>query len=79
MVAYYSKWPENIILSIPRPYKIYPKIDFWYENKPSGKPAFKYGSDSDIEIEKILDLIIWATTLPSYLTNSPIHWYIQKN
>jgi hypothetical protein len=23
---------------IPRPTKIYPKLDFWFENKPSGNP-----------------------------------------
>jgi hypothetical protein len=25
--------------SIARPYKIYPNLDFWFENKPSGNPG----------------------------------------
>jgi hypothetical protein len=25
--------------SIARPSKIYPNLDFWFENKPSGNPA----------------------------------------
>jgi hypothetical protein len=25
--------------SIPRPFKIYPNSDFWFENKPSGSPV----------------------------------------
>jgi hypothetical protein len=25
--------------SIPKPFKIYPNWDFWFENKPSGNPA----------------------------------------
>jgi hypothetical protein len=30
----YTKWPQNIpkTLSIPRPSKIFPNWDFWYEN-----------------------------------------------
>jgi hypothetical protein len=27
--------------SIARPSKIYPNLDFWFENKPSGNPAPK--------------------------------------
>jgi hypothetical protein len=39
MPVIYSKWPYNVpTLSIPRPSKIYPKWDFWFENKPSGNP-----------------------------------------
>jgi hypothetical protein len=28
------------IFSIPRPSKIYPTWDFWFENKPSGNPGW---------------------------------------
>jgi hypothetical protein len=35
-----SKWSLNIpTFSIPRPSKIYPDWDFWFENKLSGNPA----------------------------------------
>jgi hypothetical protein len=27
--------------SFPRPFKIYPSWDFWFENKPSGNPVGK--------------------------------------
>jgi hypothetical protein len=37
----FSKRPKNIpTFSIPRPSKIYPSWDFWFENKPSGNPGF---------------------------------------
>jgi hypothetical protein len=33
----YSEWSYNITtFSIPRPSKLYPNWDFWFENKPSG-------------------------------------------
>jgi hypothetical protein len=36
----YSKWPKNKPnFSIPRPSKIYPNWDFWFENIPSGNPV----------------------------------------
>jgi hypothetical protein len=36
----YSKWPKNFqTFSIPRPSKIYPNCDFWFENVPSGNPV----------------------------------------
>jgi hypothetical protein len=36
----YSKGRENIqTFSIPRPSKIYPNLDFWLENIPSGNPT----------------------------------------
>jgi hypothetical protein len=46
----YPKWPQNIQNGckidhkicqhrrIARPSKIYPNLDFWYENVPSGNP-----------------------------------------
>jgi hypothetical protein len=47
MVEKYSKWPQNIQkLSIPRPSKIYPSSDFWFENIPSGNPAVHSFFDS---------------------------------
>jgi hypothetical protein len=37
MAVIYSKWPKNVpTFSIPRPSKIYPNWDFWFDNKPSG-------------------------------------------
>jgi hypothetical protein len=39
MVVKYSKWPECITtFSIPRPSKMYPNRDSWFEKKPSGNP-----------------------------------------
>jgi hypothetical protein len=29
-------------LTIPRPSKMYPYWDFWFENKPSGNPGQKF-------------------------------------
>jgi hypothetical protein len=37
MAVIYSKWHTN--LSIPKPCKMYPNWDFWFENIPSGNPA----------------------------------------
>jgi hypothetical protein len=38
----YSEWSYNITTSsIPRPSKLYPNWDFWFENKPSGNPGEK--------------------------------------
>jgi hypothetical protein len=43
MAIIYSKWSLNITtFNIPRPSKIYPKLDFWFENKPSGNPDARY-------------------------------------
>jgi hypothetical protein len=40
MTVKYSKLPLNMpIVSILRPSKIYPNLNFWSENKPSGNPA----------------------------------------
>jgi hypothetical protein len=40
MAVKYSKWSKNIpTFSIPKPSKIYPNCDFWFENKPSGNPG----------------------------------------
>jgi hypothetical protein len=37
-----TKSPQSApISSIARPSKTYPKLDFWFENKPSGSPALK--------------------------------------
>jgi hypothetical protein len=52
MTIKYTKWPQNIsngrkidqmvkkyiIFSNLSPSKIYPNLDFWFENKPSGNP-----------------------------------------
>jgi hypothetical protein len=36
------KWPYNMqTFSIPRPPKIYPNWDFWFEKIPSGNPGTK--------------------------------------
>jgi hypothetical protein len=36
----YTKWLQYIpTSSITRPSKIYPKWDFWFENRPSGNPG----------------------------------------
>jgi hypothetical protein len=51
-----TKWPQNIpfgrktdstaikmlTFSIAKPSKMYPNLDFWFENKPSGNPAFDF-------------------------------------
>jgi hypothetical protein len=29
----------KITISIPRPSKFYPNLDYWFENKPSGNPG----------------------------------------
>jgi hypothetical protein len=35
MAVKYSKWAYNIAtFCIPRPSKIYPNFDFWFENNP---------------------------------------------
>jgi hypothetical protein len=40
MVTQYAIWPENIpTSSIASPSKIYPNLDFWFENVPSGNPV----------------------------------------
>jgi hypothetical protein len=40
MLIIYSKWPQNTpTFSIPRPSKIYPNWDFWFEKIPSGNPG----------------------------------------
>jgi hypothetical protein len=40
MFIKYSKWPYNIpASSIAGSSKIYPNLDFWFENKPSGNPG----------------------------------------
>jgi hypothetical protein len=37
------KWPQNIpTSSITRHSEIYPKLGFWFENKPSGNPGRKF-------------------------------------
>jgi hypothetical protein len=45
MTITYAKWSlkfQNILtISIPRPTKIYPNWYFWYENIPSGNPAYE--------------------------------------
>jgi hypothetical protein len=39
MAVKYSKWTSTMpTFSIPRPSKIYPNWDFWFENKTSGNP-----------------------------------------
>jgi hypothetical protein len=40
MSVKYSKGIKISIFSNLSPYKIYPKWDFWLENKPSGNPEF---------------------------------------
>jgi hypothetical protein len=44
MAGKWTNWPKNIpASSIAGPSKLYPKRDFWFENKPSGKPALHGG------------------------------------
>jgi hypothetical protein len=39
----YFKWSKNIpTFPVPRPSKIYPNWDFWFENRPSGNPVGWY-------------------------------------
>jgi hypothetical protein len=59
MAVIYSKWPKNIPnFSIPRPSKIYPNWDFWFESKPSGNPAFSGMSD-----RRCLHSLIWPQSM----------------
>jgi hypothetical protein len=40
MAEIYSKWSKNApAFSVPRPSKIYPNWDFWFEDIPSGNPG----------------------------------------
>jgi hypothetical protein len=42
----WTKCPKNIpTSSIARPSKIYPNLDFWFENKPSGNPGIVAGAE----------------------------------
>jgi hypothetical protein len=43
------KWAKCILIfSIPRPSKLYPKWDFWYENIPIGNPAHRPHSNTSL-------------------------------
>jgi predicted metalloenzyme YecM len=56
----YSTWPNNIpTLPIPRPSKIYPNLDFWFENMPSGNP----GSSDKVGEMMIVIVVEFATCL----------------
>jgi hypothetical protein len=46
MVTKYTEWLYNRpkcrkISSLARPSKIYPNMDFWFENMPSGNPGLR--------------------------------------
>jgi hypothetical protein len=42
MAVIYAKWPINIpFFFFPRHSKIYPNLDFWFENIPSGNPVLE--------------------------------------
>jgi hypothetical protein len=42
MAVNYTKWSYNIqTFFILRPSEIYPNLDFWFENKPSGNPVWE--------------------------------------
>jgi hypothetical protein len=36
-----TKCSKNITTSIAVPFKMYPNLDFWFENIPSGNPVAK--------------------------------------
>jgi hypothetical protein len=51
MAIKYSKWSSNVpTFTIQRPSKIYTNWDFWFENKPSGKPGWRAGKSDQIMI-----------------------------
>jgi hypothetical protein len=54
------KGPKYTKFSIPSPTKIKQNLDFWSENKPSGKPAFHAKKiqrfDSRQKIKKVKDV-----------------------
>jgi hypothetical protein len=58
MAVKYTKGPKNIpTSSIVRHYKIYPNWYFWFENKPSGNPAFGYSHGLHIYIDSLMSYI----------------------
>jgi hypothetical protein len=59
MALKYSKWLKSItIFYIPRPSKIYPNLDFWFENKPLGNPAVSVAS---------VFVLIWVPEVGFYI------------
>jgi hypothetical protein len=49
----YSKWQKNIsIFYYLNPSKIYPNLDSWFENKPSGNPANETISPKKLGLDK---------------------------
>jgi hypothetical protein len=57
-----AKWSQNIqTVSSQRPSKIYPNRDFWFENKPSGKPGRKPQKTS---------VTLWAISIPEIQVNT---------
>jgi hypothetical protein len=58
---YITKWPYYIQnglriyqpFSITRPSNIYPNLDFWFENKPSGNPDAQFGFGKWSFLEKM--------------------------
>jgi hypothetical protein len=54
MTVKYSKLSHNITtFSNPRPSKVYPRWDFWFEHKPSGNPEVVSHAKSGLKWDQI--------------------------
>jgi hypothetical protein len=52
-----SKWLKNIpTISVPKPLKIYPNWNFWFENKSSGNPASDLHSWESVPLDELFCL-----------------------
>jgi hypothetical protein len=66
MAVKYIKWTcyiGNVIptFSIARPSKIYPNLDFWFENIPSGNPGPQISTMADNLKNRILPYLSEAS------------------
>jgi hypothetical protein len=82
MAMKYTKRPQNIPpFSILRPFKIYPNWSFWFESKPSGNPAQRFGC-----VGRVVCLVPgcphrplgFACQIPSYYSKIPPQLIFKK-
>jgi hypothetical protein len=63
----YFKWTKNIsTFSNVRPSEIDPNWDFWFENKPSGNPAFSCCCQKVNDLIKLFVLLILSAIKTTY-------------